>query len=596
MPKTKASANQQKERAQDSSSVPAVLLYIAIPLVIAGLMAWYLAASRQAAGEIGFPLDDSWIHARFAENLSQGLGFSFNPGEPTSTTTAALWTLLLAGAYRVTHEFLFTSFALNWLLCVLLCVVVYRLSLTMHASRWVALVAASVVAVTVPLPWWALSGMEPPLYAFLSLFGILLHVRLRQARGVRGLAPTVVLALAGLARPECLVLFPLAMVDRLVMARWGGGSPGSALQDPEWVPFDAAQGRPQGPRGAGVSPASGDAERGVLPRWVKVLALHLPLFLVIIAPLFVYNYRVTGCLLPSSFYSKLPRYGIAGALAGTPEVSVEYALLALPAQEMWDVMKLWAVNNGALVIPFLYGFVWLARQAMASFDSRRSVLIPMVLIVRPVAWALAAGYRPAGFQSQRYLADLNPLFLLLGVVGGARLVERVGVLRPRAARIALACAVLAASLARQPSEARVYALNVKNITEMQVNIARWLRENAPKGSLLAVNDVGAIGVITGDPVLDLQGLVTPEILPLRELRHMLDGTAPQRVFEFLAQRRPDYVVVFPAWYPEYGMMTALFTEVYRAELEDNITCGAPLMVVYRADWAALDRRRQRRSP
>ena len=158
------------------------------------------------------------------------------------------------------------------------------------------------------------------------------------------------------------------------------------------------------------------------------------------------------------------------------------------------------------------------------------------------------------------------------------------------------CAVLAASLARQPSAARVYTRNVKNITEMQVAIARWLRDNAPRGSLLAVNDVGAIGAITGDRVLDLQGLVTPEILLLRDLRHRRDGTAPQRVFQFLAERRPDYVVVFPAWYPEYGMMTALFTEVHRVELTDNITCGAPVMVVYRADWSALDRRMERQAP
>ncbi len=570
MPKTKAGADQHRQQAQDSSPLPAVLLYIAIPLVIAGLMAWYLAASRQAAGEIGFPLDDSWIHARFAESLSRGLGFSFNPGEPTSTTTAALWTLVLAVAYRITHEFFFTSFALNWLLCVLLCMVVYHLSLSMHASRWVALLAASAVAVTVPLPWWALSGMEPPLYAFLSLSGILLHLRLRQARGARALAPTVVFALAGLARPECLVLFPLAMVDRLLMARRGGRLPEST----------------------GASPASGDAERGALPRWLRSLALHLPLFLVIVAPPFVYNYRVTGYLLPSSFYSKLQGESVSGALAMRQVAPIFTA----PAKQIWSLLVLWAGDNALLIVPFLFGFAWLVQSAFSPDSRHRSLLIPMVLLGQPIAWALVAGYRDAGFQSQRYVASLNALFLLLGVVGGARLVERVGALRPRAARIALACAVLAASLARQPSEARVYALNVKNITEMQVNIARWLRDNAPRGSLLAVNDVGAIGVITGDPVLDLQGLVTPEILPLREMRHMLDGTAPQRVFEFLAHRRPGYVVVFPAWYPEYGMMTAFFTEVYRVELRDNITCGAPLMVVYRADWAALDRRRQGRSP
>ena len=47
-------------------------------------------------GVIGAPLDDAWIHFQFARNLSQGHGFSYNPGQPTPGSTAPLWTLLLA--------------------------------------------------------------------------------------------------------------------------------------------------------------------------------------------------------------------------------------------------------------------------------------------------------------------------------------------------------------------------------------------------------------------------------------------------------------------------------------------------------------------
>jgi hypothetical protein len=531
--------------------VPAVLLYAGVPLVIAGLMGCYLALARRAAGEIGFPLDDSWIHARFAENLSQGLGFSFNPGEPTSTTTAALWTLLLAGAYRITHEFPVTSFALNGVLCALLCVVVYHLSLTMHASRWVALLAASAVAVTIPLPWWALSGMEPPLYAFLSLLGILLHVRLRQATGPRAILPTAVFALAGLARPECLLLFPLAMADRLVMARW----------------------------------------RDLQPRWfagfLRGLALHVPVFAVIVAPLFLYNHRVTGYWLPSSFYSKLQRESVLGALA----MERVAPIFTAPAKQIWSLLVLWAKDNLLLVVPFLFGLGWLARSVFSPDSRHRSLLIPMLLVGQPIAWALVAGYRDAGFQSQRYVATLNALFLLLGVVGASPLIERVRQAQSNVVlRAALVVLVLGASLARQPSAAKIYALNVKNITDMQVTIARWLRDNAPRGSLLAVNDVGAIGVISGDPVLDLQGLVTPEALAPRaeSYRQFAAGQAPLALSEFVFARRPDYLVIFPEWYPEMDARRDLLTPVFAVQLKNNITCGKALMVVYRTVWARAD--------
>jgi hypothetical protein len=528
--------------------LPAIIAYAVLPLLIACLMGHYLSLSRSAAGEIGFPLDDSWIHARFAQNLARGHGFSFNPGQPTSTTTAALWTLLFAAAYRLTHEFLFTAFALNWLLCSLLCGATYHLALTMHPSRWTAASAAALVALTPPLPWWALSGMEPPLYAFLAVLGILLHVRLRRAGGVRTLLPTVVFALAGLARPECLLLFPLALIDRLLTA------------------------------------CRADSEARWFARWLKHAAVQIALFLLIIAPVFVHNWRVTGLLLPSSYYSKLQRLGLPGALAGSKGAGLFGALVAAPARELWDLLEVWAGDNMLLLAALFIGLVWLVWQARRADSRHQSFLVPMLLIVQPAAWAMVAGYRPAGFQSQRYLADLNPLFVLLGVMGGLWIAERVPVLRAWGFRAALIAAALLVSLARQPEEARSYALNVKNITEMQVTIGRWLRDHAPRGSLLALNDVGAIAVITGDPALDLQGLVTPEILPLRGLKQIDAGAAPRLLFQFLEQRRPDYLAIFPRWYPELASRSDLFTPVFMAGLTDNITCGDSTMVVYRATW------------
>jgi len=177
------------------------------------------------------------------------------------------------------------------------------------------------------------------------------------------------------------------------------------------------------------------------------------------------------------------------------------------------------------------------------------------------------------------------LFLLMGLVGGWWIVERVSPLRARPARVVLAAAVLAASLARQPASAATYALNVKNITEMQVTIGRWLRGHAPRGALLALNDVGAIAVITDDPVLDLQGLVTPQVLALRSLKRQAEGTAPALLSQYVFERRPDYVVIFPVWYPEMDARRDLLTPVFGVQLSDNITSGRPVMVVYQTVWA-----------
>jgi hypothetical protein len=43
----------------------------------------------------------------------------------------------------------------------------------------------------------------------------------------------------------------------------------------------------------------------------------------------------------------------------------------------------------------------------------------------------------------------------------------------------------------------------------------WLKDNSPPGSVVATPDIGAIGYFSGREVLDLGGLVTPEINDMR---------------------------------------------------------------------------------
>jgi hypothetical protein len=519
-------------------------------------MVLYALRARHAAGEIGFPLDDSWIHVRFAQNLVAGHGFSFNPGVPTSTTTSVLWTLLFAAAYRVTHEYLFTPFVLNWALCILLCATVYQLALSFTPSRWVALVAAAAVAVTAPLPWWALSGMEPPLYALLGTLAILLHLRLRRARGLRAFLPTIVMALAALARPELLLLFPLAMLDRLLTAN----TPSPRVE-------------------------RGEGGEGRLTSHLSPLTFHVLVFAALLTPVFLYNYLVTGYWLPSSFYSKLQSTSASAALA-----SGDLALLiSSPLRELGALLALWAKDNLALFLPFLFGLGWMIRAALRRDGEQRSLLLPMVIVVQPLAWALASGFRDPAFQSQRYVANLNVLYLLVGVLGAAWAIARVPALRRPAVQAVLVAVVLVASLARQPAAARTYAQNVNNITDMQVAIARWVRDNTPKEALLAVNDVGAIGVIGDRRVLDFQGLVTPETLAprARDLARVQQRQVPYELSQYILSRRPDYVIIFPNWYPELAMRPDLLTPVFARMIprEENITCGGDTMIVYRTAWA-----------
>ncbi|MGH2651880.1 MAG: hypothetical protein ACRDHK_11805, partial [Actinomycetota bacterium] len=136
-----------------------------------------------------------------------------------------------------------------------------------------------------------------------------------------------------------------------------------------------------------------------------------------------------------------------------------------------------------------------------------------------------------------------------------------------------------------------YGTEVKNITEMQVAVGRWLAARPEGPGLVATNDIGAIGFVTRAPVLDTTGLATPEVVPyLRRppppgLCSLGWNRANEAaLLEFMATRRPRYVALFPSWYPSAFFQHALGEPVLRVDLRDNLICGDRTMLVYRPDW------------
>jgi hypothetical protein len=107
----------------------------------------------------------------------------------------------------------------------------------------------------------------------------------------------------------------------------------------------------------------------------------------------------------------------------------------------------------------------------------------------------------------------------------------------RAAALSLAITLLAFVAVG----ARAYATDVSIIEGEMVSVARWLDIHAAPGDLIAAHDIGAIGYFTQRPLLDLAGLVSPEVIPfLRD---------EARLSAFVRQRGAVYVVTFPLWYP-----------------------------------------------
>jgi hypothetical protein len=118
--------------------------------------------------------------------------------------------------------------------------------------------------------------------------------------------------------------------------------------------------------------------------------------------------------------------------------------------------------------------------------------------------------------------------------------------------------------------ARSYANDVAVIQTNMVEPAIWLSENTAADDLIAVHDIGAVGFFSGRQIVDLAGLVTPELIPFIRDEEQLS--------EYLDSTGVDYLMTFPDWYLTVGTDKPI---VYEASGIYTLPDGQQPMVIYR---------------
>jgi hypothetical protein len=122
--------------------------------------------------------------------------------------------------------------------------------------------------------------------------------------------------------------------------------------------------------------------------------------------------------------------------------------------------------------------------------------------------------------------------------------------------------------------ARAYALDVAFIESEMVRTARWVAENAEPDALIAAHDIGALGYFGGRDLLDLAGLVSPEVIPFMRDEVRLEG--------YLDSAGANYLITLQGWYPglEQGREV-----VFVPEGEFAVSLGGTHMAIYA--WAGV---------
>lgn len=489
-------------------------------LVVALLLLLYFWQTMLhiTGGTPGAPLDDAWIHFQFARNLSQGHGFSYMPGVPTAGSTAPLWTLLLALVGLFTEEFLLPGLLLSAILFLATVWLTYCLALELTGQWGAALLAALGVAVTGRLLWAGLSAMEVTLFTTLSLSAVWLY----QRRGLDG-ATAVLFALASQTRPEGHVLFALAVLDSVFRR-----------------PYSVFRKRTtdHGPR--------------ITLHGLRTTFFALAVYTLVQLPYALFSLSLTGKPLPNTFYAK------SGPPA--PDAAL-YSLRTLREISQYH----WQDNFLALLL-LLVGLValWRRGRLVVSWLVGLALVTPLIV---PLLW-----------HHGRYTMPLIPFQMIAAAAGLGWLIPRLH----RTLRLlwtVAGVAFLLAGLWRAPYWAGMLGYNAREVQEIDVAMGQWLAANVPHDEVVAIDDIGAITFFSPRPIVDLHGLVSPEMWPI------LDDPEPtSALIRFLASQDVRLLAIFPDWHPLLVADPAIARPIQRFTTGTHSIIFAPEAAVYEMDW------------
>lgn len=263
-----------------------------------------------------------------------------------------------------------------------------------------------------------------------------------------------------------------------------------------------------------------------------------------------FNYSLGGSAWPNTFYAKTAEYAAHRALPLLTRVG-QLGLLPFVGAQM-------LLGPGVLVGAWHWGR-----------DQRWGRLIPLGWVITFIVAYIVR--LPVTYQHGRYLIPVIPVIIALGAGGtlewlavqAAELWQRV---LSRAWLAATACLVLVFWL----NGAVAYMRDVQIIETEMVATAQWVATHTPAGTLVAAHDIGALGYFGGRDLLDLAGLVSPEVIPF-----IRDET---QLGQWLTSSGAECLMTFPDWYP--GLVGKLDAPLYITHAPYSPQAGGTNMAVY----------------
>jgi hypothetical protein len=290
-------------------------------------------------------------------------------------------------------------------------------------------------------------------------------------------------------------------------------------------------------------------DRRTADRVRELLWLFTGAFLAIL-PYLWFNFLLEGTYWPTTFYAKQAEYAV---------LREQPLLQRLMAQAIQPL-----TGFGILLLPGSLWSVW--RDVRERAWGRLGPAIWACTFLGAYALRL-----PVTYQHGRYAMPVLPVLIVLGIEGSFQLFSRMkNGPWPRIMARAWALSTGVVGIVFLALGARAYGMDVAIIETEMVKTARWIAGHTKREAFIAAHDIGALGYFGDRPLLDLAGLISPQVIPI-----LRDEPA---LAQLLKEEGADYLMTFPGWYPE---LTEDLEMVYSSNGEYSPQLDGENMTVYR---------------
>jgi hypothetical protein len=225
---------------------------------------------------------------------------------------------------------------------------------------------------------------------------------------------------------------------------------------------------------------------------------------------------------------------VSGELGGTANAKLQF--FQEDKSPLTDRFGVAGDRIGLFVGPII------ATLGLALLAERRREFVLFGIFWVPILMLYIITF-PGGLDHYFYRYQ-HPVLPLLAVVAASGVMQacawamRNGVVQKAVVVGVLAVAALATEQHYERWRVLIYSQAALETRTQLAGMAKDLNTIVKPNEVLATHDIGAVGYYADYQVLDLVGLVNPEVAPYEKDR---------RVKEYLELARPDYILIFPDW-------------------------------------------------